>query len=473
MDLDEYASCDAVALAGLLREGAVTPDEVAGLARRAVERVNPHLNALSQPLFDAPLDHDPHGPFAGVPFLLKDSHPVAKGVRFSVGSRYFADVTADRDAEITERFRAAGFAALGVTTVPEMAISFATESVRYGTTNNPWDPARGVGGSSGGAAALVAAGAVPVAHGNDGAGSIRIPAACCGVVGLKPTRGRTPVGPGASEALFGLAIDFVLARTLRDVAHTLDAVQGAGRHDKHRVPAGPVPYRELLARDAPRLRVAVLTTPWNGAPVDPEVAAVVDRVAGILDGLGHDVGAPPPAVDPEAVLEAYAVLTTVGIAGVFGEDEKVGDDRLEQVTLAILEEARALNAHRAARGFQAADRVAAGLRDHFAEVDLLVTPTLARPPAPHGTLDYDRPGHTARSWLASIFEYGPFTAPFNLGGQPAISLPLGQSAAGLPVGVQLVAAEGREDLLLQVAADLEDHLPWAARRPGVHVTSLP
>ncbi|MBG0832689.1 amidase [Planomonospora sp. ID67723] len=473
MDLNEYASCDGVALAGLVKEGAVDPAALVRLAGQAAERVNPRLNALSQPLFDEPLDYDGRGPFAGVPFLLKDSHPVAAGVRFSVGSRYFADAVAEHDAEITERFRAAGFASIGVTTVPEMAISFATESVRYGPTRNPWDLSRGVGGSSGGAAALVAAGVVPIAHGNDGAGSIRIPAACCGVVGLKPTRGRTPVGPGASEALFGLAIDFVLARTLRDVAHTLDAVQGAGRHDKQRVPPGPVPYRDLLPLAAPRLRVAVTTKPWTDAPVDAEVAAVTGEVARVLGELGHDVGAPPPAVDAEAVLEAYTVLTTLGIAGVFDEHEKVGDDRLEQVTLAILDEARRLNAYRVARGFQAADAVTAGLRTYFDGVDLLVTPTLARLPAPHGTLDYDRPGHTARSWLRSIFEYGPFTEMFNLGGQPAISLPLGQSATGLPIGVQLVAAEGREDLLLQVASALEERLPWSSRRPPVHAAGAP
>ncbi|HEX2316733.1 MAG TPA: amidase family protein, partial [Thermomonospora sp.] len=202
---------------------------------------------------------------------------------------------------------------------------------------------------------------------------------------------------------------------------------------------------------------------------DTEVAAVVGEVARAMDELGHDVGAPPPAVNGEALMDAYAVLTTLGIAGVFDEHEQVGDDRLEQVTLAVLDEARRLNAYRIARGFQAADAVTEGLRRYFDDVDLLVTPTLARLPAPHGALDYDRPGYSVRSWLRSIFEYGPFTEPFNLGGQPAISLPLGQSASGLPVGVQLVAAEGREDLLLQVAAALEERFPWSSRRPPVHV----
>ncbi|MGP4027437.1 amidase [Actinomadura sp. 3N407] len=469
MDPSEYASRDAVALAGLLRRGDVAPAELAAVARQAVERVNSSLNALSQPLFDRPLDYDERGPFAGVPFLLKDSHPVAAGVRFSAGSRYFADAVAERDAEINERFRAAGFASIGVTTVPEMAISFATESVRHGATRNPWDPSRGVGGSSGGAAALVAAGAVPVAHGNDGAGSIRVPAACCGVVGLKPTRGRTPVGPDESEAMFGLAIEFVVARTLRDVAHTLDAVQGAGRHDKHRLPPGPVPYRDLMPLTAPRLRVAVTTRPWTDVPVDAEVAAVTQEVARALDEMGHDVGGQPPAIDAEAVLDAYTVFTVLGIAGLFDEHEKVGDDRLERVTLAILDEARRLNAYQTARGFQAADAVTAKLRTYFDGVDLLVTPTLAQPPAPHGALDYDRPGRTARSWLRSIFEYGPFTEAFNLGGQPAISLPIGQTASGLPIGVQLVAPEGREDRLLQVASALEERFPWSSRRPPVHV----
>ena len=213
MELHEYASFDAIGLRDLMRAGEVTAAEVEAVAREALVAADAELNGLALPLFSTALDHAADGPLAGVPFLIKDSGPMAQGVPFGIGSRSLEGIRARHDSDLMTRFRAAGLVTLGLTTVPELAISFATESVKHGPTRNPWNPERGVGGSSGGAAALVAAGAVPIAHGNDGAGSIRIPAACCGLVGLKPTRGRIPCGPDAGEPLFGVAADFALTRT--------------------------------------------------------------------------------------------------------------------------------------------------------------------------------------------------------------------------------------------------------------------
>jgi len=255
--VSEYADLDAVALAALVRQGEVTPAELAATAREAVESVNGQLNALAFPLYGEPLDCAPDGPFAGVPFLIKDTG-VAGGVAVSVGSRFLEGRVVPGDADIMARFRAAGLAAIGCTAVPELAISFATESVRGGITRNPRDLARGTGGSSGGAAALVAARAVPMAHGNDGAGSIRVPAAACGLVGLKPTRGRTPATPAESEGLYGLTYEFALTRSLRDCAALLDAVHGPGLGAKYEI-AGPArPYARELGQGPGRLRVGVM-----------------------------------------------------------------------------------------------------------------------------------------------------------------------------------------------------------------------
>jgi amidase len=337
-----------------------------------------------------------------------------------------------------------------------MVISFATESRRHGITRNPWDPARGAGGSSGGSAALVAAGCVPVAHGNDGAGSIRIPASCCGLVGLKPSRGRTPAGPHQTELLFGLAYEFALARTVRDVAHLLDAVQGAGVGDKVMAVPPARPFADEVGAPPPRLRVALATAAFSGVPVDPECAQAARAVAAHLSGAGHEVAETSPAIDADLVREVYDSITLVALAGV-PEIAPVtpGPDTAEGTTLAAFERAHTLTAVEIGRGFRAFHAVARSAALFFEDCDLLVTPTLAHPPWEHGRLQYDRPGRSMGSWIDAIFEYGPFTAPFNIGGQPAISVPTGQSADGLPIGVQIVADHGREDLLLRVAAELE------------------
>jgi amidase len=465
----EYESLDAVGLAGLIRSGEVTADEVRDVASRALEDAGTELNALTGPVFTDPPGYErgepPTGPLAGVPFVIKDSGPFARGVPFGLGSRAIRGAVAMADHELMTRFRAAGLVALGQSTAPEFGLNFATEPRRYGPTRNPWAPDRGVGGSSGGSAALVAAGAVPVAHGNDGAGSLRIPASCCGLVGLKPSRGRTPSGPAAGEIGFGLVTEFALTRTVRDAAALLDAVGAPSVGEKYTLPAPATPWSESLGAPPGRLRIALTTEPWSGVPVDPQVAEATLTTGKVLELLGHEVVEASPPVDPELIVEAEMLAAIATAAAILGAPRPVDRLRLEAVSRALLAEAEASRALDLTAMIDAQHRVTRPVGLFLNRYDLLVTPTLAQLPAPHGTLDYDQPGQSMRSWLRRIFEYGPFTAVFNVSGRPAISLPLGHSREGLPIGVQLAAAYGREDLLLRVASQLEEAAPWTLRRP--------
>ncbi|MEZ0076476.1 amidase [Planotetraspora sp. GP83] len=466
MQLHEYARYDAVGLRDLIRAGEVTAGEVESVARQALSAANAEVNGLALPVFSPALDHSDDGPFTGVPFLIKDHGPVAEGVPFFLGSRSLPGIVPPRDSDLMARFRAAGLATLGLTTVPEMVISFSTESVKHGPTRNPWDLERGVGGSSGGAAALVAAGAVPVAHAGDGAGSIRIPASCCGLVGLKPSRGRVPCGPDLGEPMLGMAYEFALTRTVRDAAHLLDAVQGPGVGDKYTAPPPGGRYANDVGADPGSLRVAVTTKAWSGAVVDGEVAAAAVQVGRVLEETGHTVTEASPVLDWDAVMQSM-VAEAVAIASPLLMAPRQPDPaRLEAVSRRLLQVAREYSALDMMAAFGAQNRVTRSVGAFFTEYDLLITPTLGRLPAPHGTLRYDDPGHTLTSWLQSIFEYGPFAMVFNISGQPAISLPLGHSDSGLPIGVQIVARYGREDVLFRIAAQLEQAMPWKDRTPG-------
>ncbi|MFF0814430.1 amidase [Rhodococcus sp. NPDC003318] len=461
MHLPEYAGLDAVGLAELIRSKQVTAGEVEEAARRAVDAVNTDLNALTGPLFDPAPAADPAGPLAGVPFVVKDSGPVARGVPFTLGSRALRGAVAATDHAIMARFRAAGLVALAQSTTPELGLNFATESRRYGATRNPWHLGRGVGGSSGGSAALVAAGAVPLAHGNDGAGSLRVPAACCGVVGLKPSRGRVPGG----EIGFGQVYEFGLTRTVRDCAALLDAVSGPIVGERYPIAPPARPYATAVDTDPGRLRIAVSTA--AAVPVDRQVADTAVAVGQVLDWIGHDVREAAPAVEPDDVVEACVLTALSTGAAILRAPVRPNPDLLESVSRTVLQEAGAATLLDTVAGLDAQHRVIGAVASFFTTTDLLVTPTLAQLPPRHGTLDYDTEGHTVRSWLHRIFEFGPFTAAYNVSGNPAIGLPLGHSREGLPIGVQLVAAHGREDLLLSVASQLEQAVPWRDRIPPV------
>lgn len=475
MRVDEYAAHDATGLAELIRDGAVTANEVQAAAAEAVDAVQPRLNALVGPRFPEPLAHDADGPFRGVPFAIKDLILHAAGVPQRAGSRLLGGgVPMPHDTHLMTRFRAAGLAAVGLTSTPELGFNASTEPVSNGPVSNPWDTSRSAGGSSGGSAALVAAGALPVAHASDGGGSIRIPAAACGLVGLKPSRGRTTAGPDYADPLLGLGIEFALTRTVRDCAALLDAVHGAEPGDRYLLPAPARPFADEVRAGSRPLRIAVSTAPPSGGgTVDPQCVAAVEAVAALLESMGHVVEAGAPAVDGAAFDDANLVAWTSFLAdgvdvlsGALGTTP--GPDVLEATTLACAEHGRALRAsdlYAADRVFNATTRaVAAFFTDH----DVLLTPTTCAPNTVLGHLDANDPGLDARGWYDRIFSFAGFTAVANVTGMPAISLPLGRSTEGWPIGVQLGAGYCAESTLLALAGDLERAAPWSAHRPAVH-----
>lgn len=480
LSLSEYAKHDGLGLAGLVARKEVSPAELVETAVQAIEKVNPQLNAVLQVLADDAKAEVaggvPSGPFCGVPFLIKELVLHAKGVRLDMGSRLARGYVAGEDSELMARFRKAGFVLTGTTQTPEFGYNPTTETTLHGPVHNPWKAGHSAGGSSGGSGAAVAAGIVPVAHANDGGGSIRIPASCNGLVGLKPSRDRVPAGPDYSDPLCGLACEFVVSRTVRDSATLLDIVAGADVG----APGLPVPparpYREEAGTDPGKLRIAWTTQPASGEPVDPECERAVRDTVRVLEGLGHTVQEGGPAYDWDEFLDRIHVIWTAYNAMAVGEVAKLmgrtpGPDTLEAVTLACCEDGRKYTAVDLLQSMEYGGSLSRTVGRFFEDIDVLVTPTIAKRPAPHGEVDQNRAGLTAMEWTRQVFAYVPFTPLFNTTGQPAISLPLHWSADGLPVGVQFVGPLGDEAGLLRLAAQLEQAKPWADKRPPVHVAA--
>jgi amidase len=460
---------DATGQAELVRSGQVTAAELLDAAVERIEAVDPGINAVVMRWFEearevaaGPL---PDGVFRGVPFLLKDWMAACAGHPLASGNRRLKEAArpAAADSTLVSRFRAAGLVIAGRTNTPEFASQATTEPVAWGPTRNPWHPAYSPGGSSGGAAAAVAAGMVPVAHATDGSGSIRIPAACCGLVGLKPSQGRTSAGPAGDES--GPGVELCVSRTVRDTAAMLDAVRGPGVGDRVIAPPPRRPYVRELDGDAAGLRIGVLDRYPAGDPVHPDCAATVRDAGLLLEALGHRVEAAWPAAlaDPAIgrqiglVAATHLAVTIDQLAEVLGRAPTADD--VEPATWARSGGARRASAADHARALGACTRFRRAVGQWWADgYDLLLTPTTGEPPARLGRLAGDP---------ASQAAYLAFTRAFNTTGQPAVSVPFGWTDAGLPVGVQLVAAYGREDLLINVAAQLERARPWADRRPPV------
>jgi amidase len=473
VNVNEFVEHDGVGLAGLIRGGQVSAAEAHTAAQEAIEQVNPDINALVGELFDAPLAYNADGPFAGIPFAIKDFALHAQDVPTRLGTRLTGDgIPFPYDTELMRRFRAAGLATLAMTTTPELGFSFSTENIVDGPTRNPWDTTRSAGGSSGGTGALVAARGVPFAHGNDGAGSIRCPAAWCGLVGLKPSRGLVTVAPDHSDPLLGRGLEFALTRTVRDCAALLDAVHGPAVGERFILPAPERPFAAELEREPGRLRVAVATTPWNDAPVDPQHVAAVERVARELEALGHHVVESKPAFDNDA----YETASWQAWAGFIARAAEalgaatgtpVGPDTLEATIWATVQAGRELSGLDIFAAREVDNQVMRAVAQWFLDFDVLITPTTATPPPPLGTLDANDASTSARAWWDQMLRVCPFTALFNATGDPALSLPLAETSDGLPIGVQLVAPYTHDATLIRLAAQLEQALPWADRRPGV------
>ncbi|PLW82411.1 amidase [Kineobactrum sediminis] len=477
MDVAEYLQYDGLGLAELVRKREVSAAELAECALILAADWNPRINALVEVFDDVDAivaEVPPAAPLAGVPFLIKDLVLQAAGRRSEMGSRLGEGLEAPADSDLMARFRQAGLMTLGRTAVPEMGYNCATETVACGATRNPWNVSRSPGGSSGGSAAAVAAGIVPVAHANDGGGSIRIPASCCGLVGLKPGRGRVPIGPGAADGLGGLGIEFVLTRTVRDCAAMLDTVQGPGIGDPYVIAPPDRPYAESLLLPA-GLRIAFTANSWSGVPVDPAIRAALEATASLLAGMGHQVEEGAPALDGDRFAQANTDLWSAHIAHwvvdiCAATGRKADADSLEQATLAIYEHGLRLSAVDLLHAEDYFNLVSRDFGDFFTHQDILVTPTVAQLPWRIGEHASAGGNYTARSWTDHVFRDAPFTAVFNVTGQPAISLPLGRSDSGLPFGIQFAARQGREDLLLALAASLEQSHPWPqfADQPQSH-----
>ena len=458
---------DATAQAELVRSGDATPTDLVEAAIGRIETLDPELNAVIVPRFEtaraearaAPTD----APFRGVPYVIKDHALVTDGDLHAQGVAGLkeAGLRGDRDSWFVERMRAAGFVLVGKTNLPELALGPATEPRAFGPTRNPWDTSRSAGGSSGGSAAAVAAGFVPVAEGTDGGGSIRMPAGHCGVIGLKPTRGRISAGPGvtASDGAAGLGTEGLLARSVRDVAALLDIVSGRGPGDAYSAPCPRRPFADEVGADAGRMRIGVLARdPTGRASIDPACVAATRAAADLLSDAGHDVADAFPARlsggpwPPEflACIPTIVRREVARLGGLLGRP--LTEQDVEPDTWALVLTPPITGAEYAA-GVDSLRAYAAEIESWWERGwDLLLTPTTPTPPPPLGGAG-GAPAPEA------------FTAPYNVSGQPAITVPLQRTANGLPVGVQLVAAWGREDVLVRVAGQLEAAAPWASRRP--------
>lgn len=471
MKLSEYIDLDGLGLAALIRAGEVSENEVFDCARRMVDAVNPAINAVIE-TYPEPLtgSDDPDAPFHGVPFLIKDLVVHAAGQRCEMGSRLAAGLSFPHDTHLMTRFRASGLRTLGRSTSPEFGCCATTETVVNGPTRNPWDLTRMAGGSSGGSAAAVAAGILPMAHANDGGGSIRIPASCCGLVGLKPTRGRTPIGPDAGEGLNGLGIEFAVSRTVRDSAALLDAVQGAGLGDPYIITPPRKSYAAEILKPPKRLRIALMTKSWNGGTYDPAMAASLTSTVKLCQELGHRVKEAAPTFDwDEFILASMAYWSTniaLGIDQISAATGRPVDaTTLEATTLALYRYGKSLRATDLLRAMAFVNGVTRSTAAFFEKFDVLLTPTLPGPPLPLGSLNSNDSTLSAEEWIRKVFEFTPLTALFNMTGQPAISLPLARTDRGLPLGMQFAARYGEEATLLRLAAQLEQARPWPLLAP--------
>ncbi len=473
---DRFQWLDAVAQADLVRKREVTPSELLEAAIARAERVNPELHAILTPLYakarKAAADPAlPLGALHGVPFLLKDIMGYSAGDPYHMGMKALRDFVAPHDTYLVAKVRAAGLVVMGRTNVPELGTIPSTEPLAFGPSHNPWDPTRSPGGSSGGAAAAVASGIVPLAHANDGGGSIRIPASVCGLVGLKPSRGRSSLGPDLGDGVGGLSVEGSVSRTVRDTAVFLDVIEGLMPGDPYAAPTPQRPYGEEVGIDPGSLRIGVMMqAPGAACVVHPDCVAAAEDAATLLASLGHRVeSSHPAALDDSETFQHFGVMFAVstarlldGIGDLLGRT--LGADDVEPFNWALAEMGSAVSARQYLRTvdwlFGYTRRVAAWWADGF---DLLLTPTVAEPPWTLGGF------HSVDPMMAGLRSQSlcAFTGPFNMTGQPAISLPLAWNGDGLPIGVQLVGAYGREDVLLRVAAQLEAARPWADRYPPI------
>ncbi len=467
MQFDEYRKFDSVGLAKLIADKEVTTEEILDCCIARIEDINPTINAVTYKQYDsakaAIAAGLPDGPLKGVPYLIKHLNNYDAGHPSTNGSNLFKDHVPDHDATYVERCKNAGLVIVGRSNTPEMGLNANTEPVAYGSTKNPWNLGHSAGGSSGGSSAAVAAGILPTAHATDGGGSIRIPAANCGLVGLKPTRGRNPSGPDVGEGWGGMATGHVVSRSVRDTAVFLDATHGPAPGDPYHAPAPAGAYVDDVGRDPGKLKIAVMKTNFDGGAIDPECVEAIELAARLCEGLGHTVEDAKPAFDFTDYRSASRVIITGNIsfalnsyAQSLGRTLERGD--VEHLTWMMVQNGGKLTAAEMAGAVAKMHRLGRIFGEFFQHFDLLLGATLPSPPLPLGYLNMneDDIGIFAKRGAEEV----NLTPPFNWTGCPAISLPLHWSANGLPVGAHFGADFGNEGLLIQIAAQLEAAHPW-------------
>ncbi|HEX3430726.1 MAG TPA: amidase family protein [Rhizomicrobium sp.] len=476
MHYADYAKYDGLGLAELVRRKEVQPAELVETAIARAETVNPSLNFMVFSDFERARADAKRGaatgPFAGVPMFLKDILAFAEGMPTRQGSRFIPAIASKQDSVLTARFRAAGLLPLGKTNVPEFGMVPTTESKLYGPASNPFDLAHSTGGSSGGSAAAVAAGVVPIAHANDGGGSIRIPASCCGLVGLKPTRGRVTVAPELGDAVDGLAIDHVVTRSVRDCAAALDAIGGNVPGDPYWAPPAPPSWLAAMRETPRRLRIAFSSRRLDGSAMHPDCVSAVQQAAKLCGELGHAVAESGQQFDLSVLVPSFMTMWSANLAAAVDAVAKATGqtpvpELFEGLTWGMYETGRRVGASDylvAKDTLQRASRGAAQFHDVH---DLWLTPTLGTPPMKNGVFDVEE--RDIYKGFLPLFEYVPFTAFQNVTGQPAMNVPLFWNSGGLPIGVQFVAPFGDETTLFQLARQLEEAAPWSDRYAQVKI----
>lgn len=472
--MKDYETFDATALADLVARGDASPQELLTAAIDRAEARDPAINALSQKLYDhgkKAIDKGlPQGPFRGVPFLLKDASGELKGHVTTNGARLMAKgAAASADSTLVARYKAAGLVIFGRTTTPEFSLAASTETSLTGATRNPWDTSRTAGGSSGGAAAAVAAGIVPAAHGSDGGGSIRIPASCCGLFGMKPSRARNPSGPLVGEGWGSLSTTHVLTRSVRDSAAMLDASCGMAPGDPYCAPPRAHPYTQEARTDPGRLRIGWHIAPMSGAPVAAPCRAAAEDAAKLLESLGHEVTQTTLPGDAAPLQKAIWVLVASNVARSI---RAIGDRRgrkvtrrdVDSVTWSAVQDARKMHAEDYAEALYQIHAQSRRMADMHSRFDVILSPTLATPPPELGVQRTDT--DDLDEYRTALTRFSPFTQLYNMTGAPSMTVPLHWDAT-LPIGVMLSADFGREDILFRLAGQLESERPWFHRLPDM------
>jgi Asp-tRNA(Asn)/Glu-tRNA(Gln) amidotransferase A subunit family amidase len=470
--MDDYEAHDAIALAERVKNGETTPTALLDAAIERLEKKNAQLNAVVIPMLEyarrAVAAGLPDGALRGVPFLLKDLHAAVPGVRLTLGSRLFADFVPQHESEIVARFRRAGLVTFGKTHSPEFGLTTTSESRLFGQTRNPWHPERVAGGSSGGAAAAVAAGIVPAAHATDGGGSIRVPASCCGVFGMKPTRGRVPAGPDAGEGWSGMSAQGAVSRSVRDSAALLDAIHGPDLGAPYAAQPPARPFLSEVAAEPGRLRIALQTTTWNASPTHPTCVAAAEDAAKLCASLGHHVEETRFEIDVEPFREATGLIIGANTRATMEDRARalgrtLAPEDVEPGTWLVAAAGAAKDAVAYVRALRTIHRLGRELARFLERYDVILTPTLAVPPAPLGVLSLSNPNPGES--LRTLFQSVGFTQLANATGNPAMSVPLFWDADGLPIGSHFIGRMNDEATLFRLAAQLEEARPWWDRRP--------